>query len=181
MAGGPQATKGRGEGMDPTLRRDIEELHEASFAWALACCAWRREEAEDVLQTAYLKVLDGRARFEGRATVKTWLFAIIRNTAADRRRRSWLATLGIERLRQRRTEPETAPRDGDEERRGRVREALAGLATRQREVLDLVFFHDLTIEEAARVMGVSLGSARVHYERGKKRLAERLGAGERGR
>ncbi|HXU70372.1 MAG TPA: RNA polymerase sigma factor [Polyangia bacterium] len=164
--------------MDSTLRRDIEELHEASFAWALACCAWRREEAEDVLQTAYLKVLDGRARFDGRATVKTWLFAVIRNTAADRRRRSWLTTLGIERLWQRRVElPTTAPaasHEGDPERRRRVREALAALAARQREVLDLVFFHDLTIEEAARVMGVSLGSARVHYERGKKRLAERL-------
>lgn len=178
MAGGPRTTKERGEGMDPTLRRDIEELHEASFAWALACCAFRREEAQDVLQTAYLKVLDGRARFDGRAAVKTWLFAVIRNTAADRRRQSWLATLGIERLWQRRVEPPTTTateaRDDGDERGRRVRAALAGLAARQREVLDLVFFHDLTIEEAARVMGVSLGSARVHYERGKKRLAERL-------
>jgi len=160
--------------MDPTLRRDIEELHEASFAWALACCAFRREEAEDVLQTAYLKVLDGRARFDGRASVKTWLFAVIRNTAADRRRQGWLATLGLERLWQRRVEPEAEPRDAHDGERRRVRAALGGLAARQREVLDLVFFHDLTIEEAARVMGVSLGSARVHYERGKKRLAERL-------
>jgi RNA polymerase sigma-70 factor (ECF subfamily) len=160
--------------MDQELRRAIEELHEASFAWALACCAWRREEAEDVLQTAYLKVLDGRARFDGRAAVKTWLFAVIRNTAADRRRQSWLGTLGLERLWQRRVEPAAAPGDGDEERRRRVRAALGGLAARQREVLDLVFFHGLTIEEAAEVMGVSVGSARVHYERGKKNLSERL-------
>ena len=159
--------------MDPTLRRDIEQLHDASFAWALACCAWRREEAEDVLQTAYVKVLDGRARFDGRASVKTWLFAVIRNTAADRRRSSWLRMLGLERLRREPVVETTAP-VGDDGRGARVRAALAGLAARQREVLDLVFFHDLTIEEAARVMGVSLGSARVHYERGKKRLAERL-------
>ena len=159
--------------MDPTLRRDIEELHDASFAWALACCAWRRHEAEDVLQTAYLKVLDGRARFDGRASVKTWLFAVIRNTAVDRRRKAWLATLGLDRLR-REPEPVVAETTSDDGRGARVRAALAGLAARQREVLDLVFFHDLTIEEAARVMGVSLGSARVHYERGKKRLAERL-------
>jgi len=80
----------------------------------------------------------------------------------------------ILRLWQRRVEPEAEPRDADDGERRRVRAALGGLAARQREVLDLVFFHDLTIEEAARVMGVSLGSARVHYERGKKRLAERL-------
>jgi RNA polymerase sigma-70 factor (ECF subfamily) len=53
--------------------------------------------------------------------------------------------------------------------------ALATLATRQREVLELVFGHDMTIEEAARILGISLGSARVHYERGKRRLRRELG------
>ena len=53
--------------MDPTeAQRELEQLHPASFGWAMACCQRERELAEDVLQTAYLKVLDGRARFDGR-------------------------------------------------------------------------------------------------------------------
>jgi RNA polymerase sigma-70 factor (ECF subfamily) len=51
---------------------------------------------------------------------------------------------------------------------------MARLPERQRQVLHLVFYQDLTIAQAADVMGVSLGTARTHYERGKKRLRELL-------
>lgn len=157
--------------MEPTLRRDIEQLHPASFAWALACCAFRRDEAEDVLQTVYLKLFDGRARHDGRSSLRTWLYAVIRNTAADRRRQSWMWSLGLDRLWQKRVPPPLGP---DGERRVQVRAALGELPARQREVIELVFYHDLTVEEAAQVMGVSVGSARVHYHRAKLRLLERL-------
>src|SRR6476659_6962031 len=60
----------------------LESLHPSSFAWALGCCGRNREDAEEVLQDVYLKILEGKARFEGRSTLKTWLFAVIRKTAA---------------------------------------------------------------------------------------------------
>ncbi len=161
-----------------TLEGEIERLHPASYSWALACCRWNRQEAEDVLQAAYLKVLDGRARFDGRSSMKTWLFGVIRNTAADGRRGRWLERLGLAQwIRDR-----AAPLDGsaveerlaETERRVQVVAALSRLPARQREVLDLVFYHDMTIARAAEVMRVSVGTACVHYDRGKRRLAEQF-------
>ncbi len=155
------------------LERDLEALHPACFGWALGCCGWNREEAEDVLQTVYLKVLDGRARFDGRSTFKTWLFAVIWRTAAERRRRQWLLDLIPARLRLR-SAPSPAPDPESladaSEANERLRAALRKLSGRQRELLHLVFYQDVSIEEAAAVLGISVGSARTHYHRGKTRL-----------
>jgi DNA-directed RNA polymerase specialized sigma24 family protein len=53
------------------LAPELERLHPAAFGWALSCCRWDRAAAEDVLQASYLKLLDGRARFDGRSSLKT--------------------------------------------------------------------------------------------------------------
>jgi len=160
------------------LEGELRGLHLASFGWALGCCRGDRGEAEDVLQAAYLKVLEGRARFDGRSTFKTWLFAIIRRTAAERRRRSWMRVLALDRWRTGRPAPAPAP---DPERLAcggeaaeRLREALLTLPARQSELLHLVFYQDLSLEEAAQAAGISLGSARTHYHRAKARLRRLL-------
>ena len=80
---------------DAEMRRQLEQQHFASYGWALSCCARDATQAEDVLQTVYLKVLDGRARYDGRAAFTTWLFSLIRNTAADERRRYCLRQLKL--------------------------------------------------------------------------------------
>lgn len=165
-----------------TLEEEIEQLHPASFAWAMACCRWSRTDAEDVLQAAYFKVLNRQAVYGGRATVKSWLFGVIRNTAADHRRRRLLDVVLMQRWFVRRAPPAIAAAADEllaqEQRRARIVDALRRLARRQREVLELVFYQGMSIEESAEVMGVSVGSARVHYERGKRRILEQLGEEE---
>lgn len=165
-----------------TLEQELEKLHAASFGWALGCCGWNRAEAEDVLQATYLKILEGRARFNGESTLKTWLFALIRRTAAENRKRNFLRNLRLSNFffRQPSLEPLSGKASAMDESdlRSRLISLLSSLPIRQREVLELVFYHDLTIEEAARVMGISLGTARTHYERGKKQLRKKLDPGE---
>jgi RNA polymerase sigma-70 factor (ECF subfamily) len=160
------------------LRAQLEQLHASSFGWALACCRRDHSDAEEVLQIAYLKVLEGKARFNGSASFKTWLFAVIRRTALDQRRKHFLRSLIILRAEEHGTAGSRVERPDESAYRSEMqavfRSALARLPNRQREALQLVFYHDLSLQEAAVVMGVSIGSARTHYDRGKKRLRELL-------
>jgi RNA polymerase sigma factor (sigma-70 family) len=164
--------------MVPTeLVKEIERLHESAFGWARACCDGRSEEAEDVLQTTYLKILDGRAVFEGRSAVRTWLFGVIRRTAAEHRRR-WVARR-LRSLRESGNPAGPAPASPDDilassDEAQHLNRALVQLSRRQRQVLHLVFYEDLTVEQAADVMDVSVGSARAHYHRGKERVRRLL-------
>ena len=164
------------------FRAHLEQLHEECFGWAMHCCSRNRPDAEDVLQSAYLKILSGKTHYRKRSNYKTWVFAIIRNTAADMRRRNLLNLFGLMKFRKSLLLNPPVDTVSEAINRSQVAalliEVLGHLPSRQREVLHLVFYHHLSIREAAEVMGVSIGAARRHYERGKKGLRHQISKSE---
>jgi RNA polymerase sigma-70 factor (ECF subfamily) len=164
------------------LRAQLEALHTESFGWALACSDGDPGRAESVLQRSYLKVLEGAdtpssASFQGRSSFKTWFFGVVRHTAAEERRRwIWrkLRLVPAETAEESQRQPGADTTLFESELREQFRRMLGELPRRQREVLHLVFYQELTIEEAAAAMSVGVGSARTHYDRGKKKLREML-------
>lgn len=161
--------------MEPgELEERLKALHKECFSWALTCCAGHSSDAEDVLQTVYLLILQEKARFGGQSEFKTWLFSVIRNQAAKEMRRQMIRRLFT--LRQEATPPARPAVPSPDaslqktERDNAFELAINALPRRQREVLHLVFYEDLTVDAAARVMSVSPGAARQHYERAKAKL-----------
>ncbi|MEO1291980.1 MAG: sigma-70 family RNA polymerase sigma factor [Pseudomonadota bacterium] len=162
-----------------SLRADLATLHDDAWHWALNCCRGDREIAMETLHDSYLSILDGRARFAGRSSFKTFAFGVIRWTAIATRRKAGFRALLTAPLEA--AAPVSVPATQEASARmPRVDAALGRLTNRQRNVVELVLLHDLSVAEAAEVLGISRGSASRHYALAKERLRGALGATEDG-
>lgn len=141
-----------------------KQLHREAFLWARQCCSYNEEHAREVMQMVYLKVLEGKAKFHEKSNIKTWLFAVIRNTSFDYVK-SQTIHVRLESITEIENE-EQYYNDNDYE------QTLKNLPDRQHQVLLLVFYHDMTLNEVTEVLNISIGSVRTHYDRGKKKLKE---------
>ena len=158
-----------------SLRERLERHHFDASGWSLACCSNDKDLAHDVLHEAYVRVLDGRARYRAESSFKTWLFGVIRLVALEVRRRD--ERRSVENSADPAVDPPMDLASGSLEQVelvARLDDALTGLSRRQREIMHLVFYQSLTVAEAARVMEVGVGAARTHYHRAKTRLRKLL-------
>ena len=121
------------------------------------------------MQQAYVELLSGSARFDNKSTLKTFVFAVVQNLARSRFRRISSRLRLVKRYPQESVTDAIEPAANDG-----VWRAVRALPARQRDIIELVFCRDLTVEQAASVMGVSTGTGRVHYDRAKKALRSRL-------
>lgn len=159
------------------LQASLAAEHVQAWRWALLCAGRQQQLAQDALQNSYLAILDGKARFAGDSSFRTFLFAVIRRQVQRLQRRNWLDQWWPQRLHAQLPEPVGIGNERlqDSLDAARLWSALQSLPQRQREVLALVFGHELPITEAAAVLDLRLGTARTHYARGKAALRARLG------
>jgi len=139
-------------------------------------------EAEDVVQDIFLEIWEKATRFDAtRGTVKVWLIQYAYSRSLSRRRDIALRQakgVGKRDGNYGETEPAYVP-DAVEKlivdnQLHRITEAFQGLSPKQKEALQLVYFHGLSIKEVAYRMRESVDNVRHFYYRGIKRLREDL-------
>jgi RNA polymerase sigma-70 factor, ECF subfamily len=164
--------------------------HHAAMLRLAACYVPSAAIAEEVVQDTWLGVLRGLGGFEGRSSIRTWLYRILVNrarTAGERERRSVAigdAGPAVDRSRFDATghwavPPEHWVDDADDRMdaaklAGRLRSAIDELPERQREVVTLRDIEGLTGEEVCSVLDISEGNQRVLLHRGRSRLRQAL-------
>ena len=133
--------------------------------------------AEDLISEVFLDVWRQAGRFEGRSAVSTWLLAIARFKALSALRRRPDEELDDETaagIEDTSDNPETALEKKDKS--ALIRKCLTGLSAEHREIIDLVYYHEKSVEEVAEIVGIPENTVKTRMFYARKRLAELLKA-----
>lgn len=136
-------------------------------------------DAEDVVQETLLGVFRRSKSFEGRSSVKTWLFRVlIRQTARHHRSKGRRKTLSIDELTETRALPGSREEPGRLAREVNTRldvgAALETLSPEHREVVVLREFEGMSYAEMAEVLAIPGGTVESRLFRARQELKKRL-------
>jgi RNA polymerase sigma-70 factor (ECF subfamily) len=129
--------------------------------------------AEDVISEVFLDVWRQASRFEGRSAVSTWLIAIARFKALSmlrKRREDGLDDEMVEQIEEPSDDPGLATEKRD--KGAKLRQCLAALSPEHREVIDLVYYHEKSVEEAAQIIGIPENTVKTRMFYARKKLGE---------
>ena len=183
-------------GDEKTFASLVQRYHASLLRLAMSYVA-TKEQAEDAVQEAWLGVLNGIDRFEGRSSLKTWIFRILVNRAKTkgvREQRSvpFSSLESGDDNEERSVDPDrfagagfwSAPPESWEgipedrllsaETRAVVDDAIANLPDTQRAVITLRDVQGFTAQEASDVLGLTEVNQRVLLHRARSKVRARL-------
>jgi RNA polymerase sigma-70 factor, ECF subfamily len=134
-----------------------------------------RTTAEDLTADVFVDVWRNAGRFEGRCSATTWMLAIARFKALSALRarpECGLEAAGVAQLTDGSDDPETAL--AGKRRIKLLNACLERLSSDHREVLDLVYYHEKSIDEVAKITGIPLNTVKTRMFYARKRLAVEL-------
>jgi len=131
--------------------------------------------AEDLISDVFLDVWRLAGRFEGRSAGSTWMLAVARFKALSALRRrpdEELDDKAAEAIEDPSDDPEVALDKKDKS--AVIRKCLEGLSAEHREIVDLVYYHEKSIEEVAQIVGIPENTVKTRMFYARKKLAELL-------
>lgn len=131
--------------------------------------------AEDLMNDTFFDVWRQAPRFEGRSSVSTWVLSIARFKALSSMRRTTEKEL----------EPEVAEAVADDadtpemqsqklSKAQAMRRCMDLLSVEHREIIDLVYYHEKSVEEASEILAIPAATVKTRMFYARKKLAEHL-------
>ncbi len=131
--------------------------------------------AEDLISEVFLDVWRQAGKFEGRSAASTWMLSIARFKALSvlrRRPEQELDEETADAVKDEADDPEVAVAKKDKS--AMLRRCLARLSDDHREIIDLVYYHERSVEEAAEIVGIPQATVKTRMFYARKKLSELL-------
>lgn len=131
--------------------------------------------AEDILAEVFLDVWRQAGKFEGRSSVSTWLLSIARFKALTQVRRRSDAPYDEEAAAEIPDEADDPEIDVAKRDKGAaLRLCLEKLSVEHREIIDLVYYHEKSVEEVAQIVGVPAATVKTRLFYARQKLSDIL-------
>ena len=158
----------------PDTRRDafqqlVRQYSEQMYWQARRLVRWH-EDADDVVQNAFVKAWTHLDGFRAESSVKTWLMRIVINEALDHQRRSKHQVESDDEslAAQLQADPYF---DGDATQ-AMLEEALQQLPPVQRTVFHLRYFDEMPYQQMSETLGTSVGALKASYHHAVKKISD---------
>ncbi len=163
-------------GNEKTARKGFELLvsqYSEKLYWQVRSIVVVHEDANDVVQNAFIKAWLNLDSFESRSKISTWLSRIAINEALDyiRKRRKQDTLCADEELITESSLIADEWFDGDRTQ-AQLQEAIARLPEVQRVVFSLRYYEDMKYSEISRILGTSEGALKASYHHAVKKIEE---------
>ena len=172
--------------MDPEIEQHLAAgRHDRAFDLVVGCYKDRvfrlafsilkeRAAAEDAAQETFVRVWKALPRFDGRAALGTWIYAIARNTCLMdlRRRRPTVSLDDPDAPDAQHAEAQIASAPAEDPERDNLLRLLARLPRNQQEAVRLFYLEDRSYDAVAESLGMPLGTVKNLLHRARKRLIE---------
>jgi RNA polymerase sigma-70 factor, ECF subfamily len=138
----------------------------------------RREAvAEEVTNEVFLEAWRNARSYEARSSVGTWLLSIAHNRAVSamrRRREEAIDEESAGAIADDGDDPEVAAQKLD--KAAQMRRCIANLSAEHRTIIDLVYYHEKSINEVSEILGIPLNTVKTRMFYARKKLSELLAA-----
>ena len=165
---------------DPAAFNSLMQQHEGRmYAVALRMCA-NREDAQDCLQEAMLRIYRAISGFKGESSFATWVYRITMNTCLDElRKRKNRQSTSLDNLLDMGWSPTDETNVPEKhairnESRRALQSAIANLPEDMRSAIVLRDIEGLSYDEIAQALGINIGTIKSRISRGREKLREKL-------
>ncbi len=159
------------EGDEDAFRQLYDTTHKKIYFYLYRLLK-DRETAEDIIVETYTEVWRGAKNFRGDSRATTWIMSIARNLAINHFKK--VKTHGniddFPNL-SNNIMPDAEPLD----RQRLLTEAMSRLSTKHREILDMVFLHEMNYQEVSEVLGIPVNTVKTRVFYAKDGLRDVMG------